>query len=151
MAQVSGPESGISCMIQFVADSPDGEYRARIIAPTESNNVLDTASFSSLDDALSWIGKVFPEQTVRWKANRLFPPADMEEETLRDVVYFIPDPSHGAEADRMNLKQMHRRVDEVYNLVRQLPRFDHLTPKDKLPANGIYIFFEQGESAVWRG
>ena len=72
MAQVNGPESGISCMIQFVADSPDGEFRARITAPTESNNVLDTASFSSLDDAISWIGKVFPEQTVRWKANRLF-------------------------------------------------------------------------------
>ena len=79
----------------------------------------------------------------------LLPPSDVEEETLRDVNYFVPDISHMADADRMNLKQMHRRVDEVYDLVQQLPRFDHLIPKERLPTNGIYVFFEQGESVVW--
>ena len=72
----------------------------------------------------------------------------MEEETLRDVIYFVPDPSHKDEANRMNLKQMHRRVDEVYDLFQQLPHFDHLTPKERMPANGIYVFYEQSESVV---
>lgn len=151
MAHAKNSESGISCLIEFMVDSPEGEYLTRIIDPTETDNQLKTGAFNGLDDALSWIGKVFPEHIARWKANDQFPPDYMKEEILRDVIYFVPDPNHGAEADRMNLKQMHRRVDEVYDLMQQLPRFDHLTPKERLPANGIYIFFEQAESVVWRG
>ena len=35
----------------------------------------------------------------------------------------------------------------VYSLVNLLPRYDFNTPKKYLPKNGIYVFFENGESA----
>lgn len=151
MARVKHSESGISCLIEFAASSPEGNYLTRIIDSTRSNRELEAAAFDSLEDALSWIGKRLPEHVAHWKASNQFPPSDVEDETLRDVIYFVPDERFLADADRMNLKQMYRRVDELYDLVQQLPRFDHLTPKERLPANGIYIFFEQGENAVWRG
>lgn len=46
--------------------------------------------------------------------------------------------------------QIHYQVDEVYALLQNLPRFDHLTPKGELPDNGIYLFFEKGETVSWR-
>ena len=42
-------------------------------------------------------------------------------------------------------------VDEIYGLVEQLPRFDSQTPAEELPENGIYFFFERGETVKWRG
>ena len=151
MARANSSEIEISCAIEFVTDSAEDKYRVRILPENESERPVNTASFDNLGDALSWIGRQFPEFVARWKASNQFPPSDVEKETLRDVIYFVPDERFMADADRMNLKQMHRRVDEVYDLVRQLPRFDHLTPKDRMPANGIYVFFEQGETADWRG
>lgn len=41
-------------------------------------------------------------------------------------------------------------VDEIYDLVQQLPRFDSQTPPEKLPENGVYFFFELGETVKWQ-
>ncbi len=39
-------------------------------------------------------------------------------------------------------------TEQVYKAINTLPRYNHLTPKEELPDNGIYIFFENGEN-VW--
>jgi len=40
-----------------------------------------------------------------------------------------------------------RAIVQVYALIGLLPRLDHQTPRRQLPRNGIYLFFEKGESA----
>lgn len=42
-------------------------------------------------------------------------------------------------------------IEGVCSLIKLLPRFDHTTPHQQLPENGVYAFFELGEVAVWRG
>lgn len=37
-------------------------------------------------------------------------------------------------------------TESVYTLLSLLPRFNHLTPRKILPYNGIYIFYERGET-----
>lgn len=46
--------------------------------------------------------------------------------------------------------QMQHQVDGIYALLQQLPRFDYLSPKDQFPDDGIYLFFEEGETVSWR-
>lgn len=41
-------------------------------------------------------------------------------------------------------------IEEVYALIRLLPRLNHRTLRKQLPANGIYVFFERGEVVQWR-
>lgn len=36
-------------------------------------------------------------------------------------------------------------TSRVYTLIAPLPRYDHHTPTEQLPKNGIYLFFERGE------
>ncbi len=43
-----------------------------------------------------------------------------------------------------------RITEAVYDLIHLLPRRDNRTLKSELPANGIYIFFEQGETIQYR-
>lgn len=38
------------------------------------------------------------------------------------------------------------RVTEVYRLLLALPRANHETPARKLPWNGVYVFFQRGET-----
>jgi hypothetical protein len=38
-------------------------------------------------------------------------------------------------------------TEELYGLIQQLPRFNHLTPRERLPDNAVYLFFERGETA----
>ena len=42
-------------------------------------------------------------------------------------------------------------VDEVYETLAALPRYDGAPPRDRLPPSGIYFFFERGEVVPWRG
>ena len=37
-------------------------------------------------------------------------------------------------------------VEAFYALIRLLPRFDHQTSRRHLPRNGVYLFFEKGET-----
>jgi len=37
-------------------------------------------------------------------------------------------------------------IEEVYALIRLLPRLDHQTSRGLLPQNGVYLFFERGET-----
>jgi len=39
-------------------------------------------------------------------------------------------------------------TEELYRLINQLPRFNHLTPRERLPDNAVYLFFERGEVAL---
>jgi hypothetical protein len=43
------------------------------------------------------------------------------------------------------------RTARVYRALAPLPRMNHLTPKCRIPKNGIYFFFESEESAVLDG
>lgn len=49
----------------------------------------------------------------------------------------------------MSLDSGIQTTKQVYSLVRSLPRLNHETPKDQLPENGLYFFFEQGEAVQW--
>ncbi len=51
----------------------------------------------------------------------------------------------------MNASVQAELVDRLYALVQGLPRCDSTTDLHKLPADGIYLFFEMGELAPWRG
>src|SRR5665647_2597967 len=48
---------------------------------------------------------------------------------------------------------MHRQAitEQVYNLLLNLPRHNHLTPRIGLPLNGIYVFYETGEKCLLNG
>jgi len=37
-------------------------------------------------------------------------------------------------------------IEAVYALIRLLPRFDHQTSRRQLPRNGVFLFFEKGET-----
>lgn len=40
---------------------------------------------------------------------------------------------------------------EIYRVVAALPRHDHLTPRRELPTDGVYLFFERGETVSLDG
>src|SRR5215213_2216752 len=42
-------------------------------------------------------------------------------------------------------------ISSLYAALIQLPRRDHHTPPRELPPNGIYAFFERGETIPWPG
>lgn len=42
-------------------------------------------------------------------------------------------------------------LERLYGLLALLPRYDHTTPRDRLPENGIYLFFERGEEIALDG
>lgn len=42
-------------------------------------------------------------------------------------------------------------VDRLYGLAQELPRCNAATTPRELPLNGLYMFFEQSEQALWRG
>jgi len=42
-------------------------------------------------------------------------------------------------------------TEELYALIGLLPRWNHQTAKMQLPQNGVYVFFERGETLQWRG
>lgn len=42
-------------------------------------------------------------------------------------------------------------VTEVYKLFLNLPKHNHYTAKRDLPANGIYVFYEKGETCLLNG
>lgn len=42
-------------------------------------------------------------------------------------------------------------IEQVYKAINLLPRYNNLTPSSDLPSNGIYIFFERGETITLSG
>lgn len=44
------------------------------------------------------------------------------------------------------MSQNNHLTESLYTLLQPLPRFNHLTPRNLLPPNGIYIFFENQET-----
>ena len=42
-------------------------------------------------------------------------------------------------------------TEEIYKLLLNLPRHNYLTPTKNLPPNGIYVFYERGETWLLDG